>query len=128
VCNICNIECVTPQVWDHILLGKHSPFCTIAAVCNNSIRFLCVTPQVWDHILLGKPAPSECAIAPELLARMRAEFEFWYPFDLRVSGKVRGAPSWDVLTQPHHFLMLTQPPHFLMPTQPPHFLMQPVTC
>lgn len=44
---------------------------------------------MWDHIFLGKPAPANCAVPPELLARMRREFEYWYPFDLRVSGKVR---------------------------------------
>lgn len=44
--------------------------------------------QVWDHIFLGKPAPSDCAVPADLLAKMRQEFEYWYPFDLRVSGKV----------------------------------------
>lgn len=46
-----------------------------------------VTDAVWDFVLLGKPAPAECGIAPAMLERMRQEFEFWYPFDLRVSGK-----------------------------------------
>jgi leucyl-tRNA synthetase len=57
--------------------------------CN----FLDVVLQVWDHIFLGKPAPANCAIPADLLARMRREFEYWYPFDLRVSGKVRHASS-----------------------------------
>ncbi|GFR47083.1 hypothetical protein Agub_g8770 [Astrephomene gubernaculifera] len=46
-----------------------------------------LTPEVWDYIFLGKEAPRDCAIAPEVLAAMRREFEYWYPFDLRVSGK-----------------------------------------
>lgn len=46
-----------------------------------------MTDAVWDHVLLGGPVPADCGIAPELLQRMRREFEFWYPFDLRVSGK-----------------------------------------
>ena len=46
-----------------------------------------MTDAVWDHVLLGGPAPSDCRIAPEVLERMRREFDFWYPFDLRVSGK-----------------------------------------
>ncbi|GIL94940.1 hypothetical protein Vretimale_1053 [Volvox reticuliferus] len=46
-----------------------------------------LTPEVWDYIFLGKDAPKECAISPEVLATMRREFEYWYPFDLRVSGK-----------------------------------------
>ena len=43
-----------------------------------------VTDEVWDHVLLGAPAPHECALPAGLLARMRREFLFWYPFDLRV--------------------------------------------
>ena len=43
-----------------------------------------VTDGVWDHVLLGAPAPAECALPAGLLARMRREFRFWYPFDLRV--------------------------------------------
>lgn len=43
-----------------------------------------VTDEVWDHVLLGAPAPRECALPAGLLARMRREFLFWYPFDLRV--------------------------------------------
>ncbi|KAK9826880.1 hypothetical protein WJX81_003148 [Elliptochloris bilobata] len=46
-----------------------------------------VTDAVWDHVLLGAPAPRDCALPAGLLARMRREFQFWYPFDLRVSGK-----------------------------------------
>ncbi|KXZ46771.1 hypothetical protein GPECTOR_41g736 [Gonium pectorale] len=46
-----------------------------------------LTPEVWDYIFLGKEAPKDCAIAPDALAAMRREFEYWYPFDLRVSGK-----------------------------------------
>lgn len=40
-------------------------------------------------MFLGKPAPEGCKVPAELLARMRREFEYWYPWDLRVSGKVR---------------------------------------
>ncbi|KAG2427994.1 hypothetical protein HXX76_011980 [Chlamydomonas incerta] len=46
-----------------------------------------LTPEVWDFIFLGKDAPKDCAISPEQLATMKREFEYWYPFDLRVSGK-----------------------------------------
>lgn len=44
-----------------------------------------LTDQVWDAVLLGAPPPDD--FPAELLARMRREFEYWYPFDLRVSGK-----------------------------------------
>jgi hypothetical protein len=43
--------------------------------------------QVWDYVFLGGPLPSGSAIPEATLRRMRAEFEYWYPFDLRVSGK-----------------------------------------
>jgi hypothetical protein len=47
-----------------------------------------LTDAVWDYVLLGAAAPT--ALDPSktaLLARMKAEFEYWYPLDLRVSGK-----------------------------------------
>lgn len=34
-----------------------------------------------------RPYPAGCKLPEPLLAKMRAEFEFWYPFDLRVSGE-----------------------------------------
>jgi len=46
-----------------------------------------MTNEVWDHIFLGQPAPANCPIPADTLAAMRREFEFWYPWDLRVSGK-----------------------------------------
>jgi len=46
-----------------------------------------MTPAVFDYIFLDKPAPADCTITQELLATMKREFEYWYPFDLRVSGK-----------------------------------------
>lgn len=43
----------------------------------------------WDYVVLGKdyPADGSCAVPEEALAAMRREFEYWYPLDLRVSGK-----------------------------------------
>eukprot|EP01098_Paradermamoeba_levis_P006118 TRINITY_DN253_c0_g1_i4.p1 TRINITY_DN253_c0_g1~~TRINITY_DN253_c0_g1_i4.p1 ORF type:complete len:765 (+),score=306.09 TRINITY_DN253_c0_g1_i4:140-2296(+) len=47
-----------------------------------------LTDKVWDYILLGKEYPKgETNIPEEVLKVMRREFEFWYPVDLRVSGK-----------------------------------------
>lgn len=46
-----------------------------------------LTPQVWDYIFLSGPKPEPCNIDSATLDLMRREFEFWYPFDLRVSGK-----------------------------------------
>merc|ERR1719508_342862 len=46
-----------------------------------------MTVEVWDYIFLGAQLPASSKIAKESLARMRREFEYWYPCDIRVSGK-----------------------------------------
>lgn len=46
-----------------------------------------LTDDVWDYIFCGGPFPKSSDISPSLLDRMKLEFEYWYPFDLRVSGK-----------------------------------------
>lgn len=43
--------------------------------------------EVWDAIFLGKPIPEGCTVPADVMKRMKDEFKFWYPFDLRVSGK-----------------------------------------
>lgn len=48
-----------------------------------------LTDAVWDYIFLGTPSIEELdtTISKDLLQKMRAEFSFWYPMDMRVSGK-----------------------------------------
>jgi leucyl-tRNA synthetase len=46
-----------------------------------------LTDAVFDHVFLDKPLPADCAVDSETVKKMKREFEFWYPFDLRVSGK-----------------------------------------
>ncbi|KAI9352501.1 hypothetical protein DFJ73DRAFT_829910 [Zopfochytrium polystomum] len=46
-----------------------------------------MTDDVWDYILLEGPLPKNSAIPKSDLERMRREFEFFYPMDLRCSGK-----------------------------------------
>ena len=51
-----------------------------------------MTAAVWDYVYVtGAPHPAavdgSCAVPDDLLAKMRAEFQYWYPMDLRVSGK-----------------------------------------
>ena len=44
--------------------------------------------EVWDYIFLKGPYPEgKTGIPEEKLAQMRKEFNYWYPLDLRVSGK-----------------------------------------
>lgn len=40
--------------------------------------------QMWDYVLLEGPEPQSSSISKQVLQTMRREFNFWYPFDLRV--------------------------------------------
>lgn len=47
-----------------------------------------LTPEVWDYIFLeNKGYPKQCKIKKKYLDAMKHEFEYWYPVDLRCSGK-----------------------------------------
>ena len=45
-----------------------------------------LTPKVWDYIFSEGELP-DTSIPKEALDTMKTEFNYWYPFDLRVSGK-----------------------------------------
>uniref|UniRef100_A0A1D2A3Q3 leucine--tRNA ligase n=2 Tax=Auxenochlorella protothecoides TaxID=3075 RepID=A0A1D2A3Q3_AUXPR len=57
------------------------------AVRSGPVDVRDLTNEVWNYIFLGGELPRDTPIPRDLLARARREFEFWYPFDLRVSGK-----------------------------------------
>ncbi|XP_066146894.1 leucine--tRNA ligase, cytoplasmic [Euwallacea fornicatus] len=47
-----------------------------------------LTPEVWDYIFFKDAKyPLKCSIKKESLDLMKREFEFWYPVDVRTSGK-----------------------------------------
>lgn len=47
-----------------------------------------MTDALWDFVLLGEGSPDSIPNVEESMAlRMRREFLYWYPVDLRVSGK-----------------------------------------
>lgn len=46
-----------------------------------------LTDAVFDYIFQDKPYPADCGIPEETLSALRREFRFWYPVNLRVSGK-----------------------------------------
>lgn len=48
-----------------------------------------LTDDVFNFIFLAKPLPAgvTTAISESLMMKMRTEFEYWYPWDLRVSAK-----------------------------------------
>ena len=53
---------------------------------NSSLRADQMTDEVWDYVFCNGPTP-ETDIPPTVLRKMKQEFEYWYPFDLRISGK-----------------------------------------
>ncbi|KAJ3694012.1 hypothetical protein LUZ60_009492 [Juncus effusus] len=53
---------------------------------NGDIKPEQMTDQVWEFIFSDGPEP-KTDISIDLLKKMKNEFEYWYPFDLRVSGK-----------------------------------------
>ena len=58
---------------------------------NPLIKAENLTDDFFDYIFLGKgdveEVVREAEVSPALLQRMRTEFEYWYPFDFRNSGK-----------------------------------------
>jgi leucyl-tRNA synthetase len=46
-----------------------------------------LTHQSWDYIFKKGPFPVDSKVSKDNLDKMRNEFEYWYPLDLRVSGK-----------------------------------------
>ena len=46
-----------------------------------------LTDEVFDYVFRKGPVPSNTTIKPEVLTQMKNEFEYWYPVDMRVSGK-----------------------------------------
>jgi leucyl-tRNA synthetase len=46
-----------------------------------------LTTAVFDYIYRKGPLPENCKISEETLDKMRSEFRYWYPMNLRVSAK-----------------------------------------
>ncbi|KAG9456750.1 hypothetical protein H6P81_001258 [Aristolochia fimbriata] len=53
---------------------------------TSSVKPEQMTDEVWDFVFSGGPEP-KTDIPASLLNTMKQEFNYWYPFDLRVSGK-----------------------------------------
>lgn len=89
----------TPLPWDKKWLVEtlsdstiYMAFYTISKYINAGlISSEQLTPEALDYIFLGKGDVNEIAekvkASPRLLEQMRNEFDYWYPVDLRVSGK-----------------------------------------
>lgn len=70
----------------HILQGGDM-YCSKEGVAPGGIKADDMTPDIWDAIFLGCDIPESCPISKDLVSKMTREFNYWYPFDLRVSGK-----------------------------------------
>ncbi|OVA14860.1 Aminoacyl-tRNA synthetase [Macleaya cordata] len=46
-----------------------------------------MTDEIWNYVFCDGPYPKSSTISQSLLNKMKQEFSYWYPFDLRVSGK-----------------------------------------
>lgn len=46
-----------------------------------------MTREVWDYIFFKDAPYPSTSVSKEGLQKLRREFEFWYPVDVRVSGK-----------------------------------------
>ena len=46
-----------------------------------------VSYKTWDYLFLGQGTSSDSGLPQDVAERMRNEFKYWYPVDLRVSGK-----------------------------------------
>lgn len=54
---------------------------------TSSVKPKQITYEIWDYLLCDGPYPKSSSIPSSLLDEMKKEFLYWYPFDLRVSGK-----------------------------------------
>lgn len=46
-----------------------------------------ITEGDWDHIFLNKSMPKDTKLPAEMISEMKTSFNYWYPLDLRCSGK-----------------------------------------
>ncbi|CAN1235730.1 Leucine--tRNA ligase, cytoplasmic [Linum perenne] len=54
---------------------------------SHPIKASQMTDEVWNFILCDGPFPQSSDIPEDVLQKMKKEFNYWYPYDLRVSGK-----------------------------------------
>lgn len=46
-----------------------------------------MTDEVWEYVLASGPYPKETDISKESLHTLKHSFSYWYPMDIRSSGK-----------------------------------------
>uniref|UniRef100_A0A803MT29 leucine--tRNA ligase n=1 Tax=Chenopodium quinoa TaxID=63459 RepID=A0A803MT29_CHEQI len=61
-----------------------------------------MSDDVWDFLFCSGPYPDSSDIDSNVLKSMKREFEYWYPFDLRVSGKDSYPEPFDIYNFASH--------------------------
>lgn len=46
-----------------------------------------MTDEVWDYVYSNKPFPANSPVPQEKADALKREFNYWYPMDVRSSGK-----------------------------------------
>ncbi|MBA1343222.1 MAG: Leucine--tRNA ligase [ANME-2 cluster archaeon] len=46
-----------------------------------------LTPEFFDYVLLGEGSADGTPVDPDLVEQIHSDFEYWYPVDIRSSGK-----------------------------------------
>lgn len=46
-----------------------------------------MTPEIWEHVLCNGPFPTDSTVSKEAAEALKHEFNYFYPFDIRSSGK-----------------------------------------
>jgi hypothetical protein len=72
----------------------------VASVLKQAASHKVLPPSAALRPHPNRPAPKECVIPQAALDAMRSEFEFWYPFDLRVSGAAGGGTFCALVVTP----------------------------
>jgi leucyl-tRNA synthetase len=89
----------TPLPWDKEWIIEtlsdstiYMPYYIIAKFVNaNAIKAENLKKEFFDYVILGEgnveEVAKQCEISPDLLKKIREEFLYWYPVDLRTSAK-----------------------------------------
>lgn len=68
----------------HLLHGGSLDGSTVGPA---GIRADQMTDEVWDYIFKLGPYPANCGVSRETLDKLKREFDYFYPLDVRASGK-----------------------------------------
>ncbi len=69
---------------------------------NNSLTPEQLTELFFDHVFLGQGAPADVpGVDAELLSKIKADFDYWYPVDINLGGKEHKTVHFPVFVMNH---------------------------